>query len=158
MGDKWLCRYYEIIKKFAQDLSHTGIHCYIAVRKQHLYAIDRYVSKRCNHKTQLQLKELKSLAWKDVDEKWFNELINKKEEKLLQNIERNNSMNSTSSTSTSTSSSNNNNCERSLFLCTVILLSYILKTKVAPDFPGAYHRLSFSLSKLFYVDSLCWYK
>ena len=113
-------------------ITHTGIHCYIAVRKQHLYAIDRYVSKRCNHKTQLKLKELKSLAWKDVDEKWFNELINKKEEKLLQNIERNNSINSTSSTSTSTSSSNNNNCERSLFLCTVILLSYILKTKVAP--------------------------
>ena len=37
------------------------------------------------------------------------------------------------------------------FLCTVILL-YILKTKVAPDFLGAYHVL-FSLSKLFYVDS-----
>ena len=32
VGDKWLCRYYEIIKKFARDLSHTGIHCYIAVR------------------------------------------------------------------------------------------------------------------------------
>ena len=29
---------------------------------------------------------------------------------------------------------------------------YILKTKVAPDFLGAYHVL-FSLSKLFYVDS-----
>ena len=25
VGDKWLCRYYEIIKKFARDLSHTGI-------------------------------------------------------------------------------------------------------------------------------------
>ena len=66
-------------------------------------------AKKCSHKTQLQLKELKSLAWKDVDEKWFNELINKKEEKLLQNIERNNGMNSTISTSTSTISSNNNN-------------------------------------------------
>ena len=98
VGDKWLCRYYEIIKKFACDLSHTGIHCYIAVRKQHLYAIDRFVGKRCNHKSQLQLKELKSLAWKDVDEKWFNELINKKEEKLLHNIERNNSGNTTNST------------------------------------------------------------
>ena len=106
---------YEIIKKFAQDLSHTGIHCYIAVRKQHLYAIDRYVSKRCNHKTQLQLKELKSLAWKDVDEKWFNELINKKEEKLLQNIERNNSMNSSSSSS----SSNNDNNQISMDIDTV---------------------------------------
>ena len=62
------------------------------------------MGKRCNHKSQLQLKELKSLAWKDVDEKWFNELINKKEEKLLDNIERNNSMNS----NTSTSSNNNN--------------------------------------------------
>ena len=88
VGDKWLCRYYEIIKKFARDVSHTGIHCYIAVRKQHLYSIDRFVGKRCNHKSQLQLKELKSLAWMDVDEKWFNELINKKEKKLLHNIER----------------------------------------------------------------------
>ena len=121
VGDKWLCRYYEIIKKFAWDLSHTGIHCYVAVRKQHLYTIDRFVSKRCNHKTQLQLKELKSLAWKDVDEKWFNELINKMEEKLLQNIERNNSMNSTSSTSTSrpTSSSNNNYNQISMDIDTV---------------------------------------
>ena len=81
VSEKWLCRYYEIIKKFAQDISHKGIHCYIAVRKQHLYAIDRYVSKRCSQKAQLQLKELKSLAWKDVDERWFNDLINKKEEK-----------------------------------------------------------------------------
>ena len=118
VGDKWLCRYYEIIKKFAHDFSHTGIHCYISVRKQHLYAIDRFVGKRCNHKTQLQLKVLKPLAWKDVDEKWFNELINKKEEKLLQNIERNNSMNSTSSTS-STSSSNNNNNQISMDVDTV---------------------------------------
>ena len=77
-SEKWLCRYYEIIQKFAQDISHKGIHCYIAVRKQHLYAIDRYVSKRCSQKAQLQLKELKSLAWKDVDERWFNDLINKK--------------------------------------------------------------------------------
>ena len=97
VSEKWLCRYYEIIKKFAQDLSHSGIHCYIAVRKQHLYAIDIYVSKRCSQKSQLQLKELKSLAWKDVDEKWFNELINKKEEKLLHNIERSNSTNTTNS-------------------------------------------------------------
>ena len=91
VSEKWLCRYYEIIKKFAQDISHKGIHCYIAVRKQHLYAIDRYVSKRCSQKAQLQLKELKSLAWKDVDERWFNDLINKKEEELLHNIERSNS-------------------------------------------------------------------
>ena len=97
VSEKWLCRYYEIIKKFAQDLSHSGIHCYIAVRKQHLYAIDRYVSKRCSQKSQLQLKELKSLAWKDVDEKWFIDLINKKEEKLLHNIERSNSTNTTNS-------------------------------------------------------------
>ena len=40
----------------------------------------------------------------------------------------------------------------------VILLSYILKTEVAPNFLGVYHGLSFSLSKLFYVDSLCWCK
>ena len=95
VSEKWLCRYYEIIKKFAQDISHNGIHCYIAVRKQHLYAIDRYVSKRCSQKAQLQLKELKSLAWKDVDDRWFNDLINKKEEKLLNNIERSNSTNTT---------------------------------------------------------------
>ena len=62
---------------------------------------------------------MKSLAWKDVDQKWFNELINKKEGKLLQNIERNNSMNSTISTSTSTSSSNNNNNQISLDIDTV---------------------------------------
>ena len=37
---------------------------------------------------------MKSLAWKDVDEKWFNELINKKEENLLQNIYRSNSVSS----------------------------------------------------------------
>ena len=61
---------------------------------------------------------MKSLAWKDVDEKWFNELINKKEEKLLHNIERNNSMNSTTSTS-STSSSNNNNNQISMDVDTV---------------------------------------
>ena len=91
---------------------------YIAVRKQHLYAIDRYVSKKCSQKAQLQLKELKSLAWKDVDDRWFNELINKKEEKLLHNIERSNSTNtsntitpadSTSSGSNSGSGSGNNN-------------------------------------------------
>ena len=118
VSEKWLCRYYEIIKKFAQDMSYSGIHCYIAVRKQHLYAIDRYVSKKCSQKAQLQLKELKSLAWKDVDDRWFNELINKKEEKLLHNIERSNSTNtsntitptdSTSSGSNSGSGSGNNN-------------------------------------------------
>ena len=78
VSEKWLCRYYEIIKKFAQDISHNGIHCYIAVRKQHLYTIDRYVHKKRSQKAQLQLKELKSLAWKDVDDRWFNDLINKK--------------------------------------------------------------------------------
>ena len=113
VSENWLCRYYEIIKKFAQDMSHSGIHCYIAVRKQHLYAIDRYVSKKCSQKAQLQLKELKSLAWKDVDDRWFNELINKKEEKLLHNIERSNSTNTsntiTSTDCTSNSSSNGNN-------------------------------------------------
>ena len=120
MSEKWLCRYYEIIKKFAQGMSYIGIHCYIAVRKQHLYAIDRYVSKKCSQKAQLQLKELKSLAWKDVDGKWFNELINKKEEKLLHNIERSNSTNtsntitpadSTSGGSNSGSGSGNNNSQ-----------------------------------------------
>ena len=99
-------------------MSHSGIHCYIAVRKQHLYAIDRYVSKKCSQKAQLQLKELKSLAWKDVDDRWFNELINKKEEKLLHNIERSNSTNTsntvtptdcTSNSSGSSSSNGNNN-------------------------------------------------
>ena len=112
VSEKWLCRYYEIIKKFAQDISHKGIQCYIAVRKHHLYAIDRYVSKRCSQKAQLQLKELKSLSWKDVDERWFNDLINKKEEKLLHNIERSNSTKtptSTGTTSNTTSSGNGNN-------------------------------------------------
>ena len=99
-------------------MSYNGIHCYIAVRKQHPYAIDRYVSKKCSQKAQLQLKELKSLAWKDVDDRWFNELINIKEEKLPHNIERSNSTNtnntitpadSTSSGSNSGSGSGNNN-------------------------------------------------
>ena len=44
------------------------------------------------------------------------------------------------------------NCERRLFLMHRDTTIYILKTKVAPDFLGAYHVL-FSLSKLFYVDS-----
>ena len=79
--------------------------------------INRYVSKKCSQKAQLQLKKLKSLAWKDVDDRWFNELINKKEEKLLHNIERSNSTNtsntitlgdSTSSGSNSGSGSGNN--------------------------------------------------
>ena len=39
----WLCRY-EIIKKSARDLSHTGIHCYIAVRKPYIYTIEKFVS------------------------------------------------------------------------------------------------------------------
>ena len=34
------------------------------------------------------------MFWKDVDEKWLNELINKKEENLLQNIYRSNSVSS----------------------------------------------------------------
>ena len=119
VSEKWLCSYYEIIKKFAQDISHNGIHCYIAVKK-HLYAIDRYVSKKCSQKAQIQLKELKSLARKDVDDRWFNDLINKKEEKLLHNIERSNSTNTTNtitpidctttdSSSSSSSSSGNSN-------------------------------------------------
>ena len=120
VSGKWLCRYYEIIKKFAQDMSYNEIHCYIAVRKQHLYAIDRYVSKKCSQNAHLQLKALKSLEWKDVDDRWFNELIKKKEEKLLHNIERSNSTNtsntitpadSTSSGSNSSSDSGNNNCD-----------------------------------------------
>ena len=60
----------------------------------------------------MQLKELKSLSWKDVDERWFNDLINKKEEKLLHNIERSNNTKiptSTGTTSNSTSSGNGNN-------------------------------------------------
>ena len=36
VNEQWLCRYYEIIKKFASELSHTGIHCYIAVRKPYV--------------------------------------------------------------------------------------------------------------------------
>ena len=80
-------RYYEIIKKFACDISYSGMHCYITVRKPYLHAIDKFVSKRCNARAKSQFKELKSLLWKD-DEKWFNELIDKKEENLLQNIYR----------------------------------------------------------------------
>ena len=93
IDEQWLCRYYEIIKKFARELSHTGIHCYIAVRKPYLHAIEKFVNERCSNKAKSQLK-LKSLAWKDVDEKWFNELINKKEKNLLRNIYRSNSVSS----------------------------------------------------------------
>ena len=91
VSERWLCRYYEIIKKFAQEISQTGIHCYIAVRKNYLFAIDKFVNRRCSPKARSQLRELKSFPWKDVDEKWFSELINKKEENLLQNIHRSNS-------------------------------------------------------------------
>ena len=82
VDEQWLCRYYEIIKKFARDISYSGLHCYIAVRKPYLHAIDKFVSKRCNARAKSQFKELKSLLWKDVDEKWFNELMNKKRRKL----------------------------------------------------------------------------
>ena len=128
VSEKWLCRYYEIIKKFAQDISYKGIHCYIAVRKQHLYAIDRYVSKRCSQKAQMQLKELKSLAWKDIDERWFNDLINKKEEKLLHNIERSNSANTpttTDTTSSGTSSGNGNNNQTTMDVDNVNVINVV---------------------------------
>ena len=128
VSEKWLCRYYEIIKKFAQDISHKGIHCYIAVRKQHLYAIDRYVSKRCSQKAQMQFKELKSLAWKDIDERWFNDLINKKEEKLLHIIERSNSANTpttTDTTSSNTSSGNGNNNQTTMDVDNVNVINVV---------------------------------
>ena len=46
-----------------------------------------------------QLKELKSFSWKDVDEKWFSDLINKKEENILENVHRSNSTSSKGETS-----------------------------------------------------------
>ena len=92
VDEQWLCRYYETIKKFALEVLHTGAQCYIAVRKSYLYEIDKFFNKRCNGRAKSQFKELKSLAWKDVDEKWFNELINKSEENLLQNIYKSNSV------------------------------------------------------------------
>ena len=45
------------------------------------------------------LKELKSFPWKDVDEKWFSDLINKKEENILENVHRSNSTSSKCETS-----------------------------------------------------------
>ena len=83
VDEQWLCRYYELIKKLAREVSHTGVQCYIAVRKPYLHAIDKFVNKRCSARAKSQFKELKSLSWKDVDEKWFKELINKTEENLL---------------------------------------------------------------------------
>ena len=91
VDDIWLCRYYEIIKKFSREIKSSGIRCYIAVRKPYLYAIEKFVNKRCSDKAKFNFRELKSLAWKDVDEKWFNELINKKEVSLFENIQRSNS-------------------------------------------------------------------
>ena len=99
VSERWLCRYYELIKKFAREISQTGIHCYIAVRKNYLFAIDKFVNKRCTPKARAQLKELKSFPWKDVDEKWFNDLINKKEENILENVHRSNSTSSKCETS-----------------------------------------------------------
>ena len=48
VDEQWLCRYYEIIKKFAREVSHTRVQCYIAVRKPYLHAFDKFVNKRCS--------------------------------------------------------------------------------------------------------------
>ena len=84
--------------------------------------------KRCSQKAHMQLKELKSLAWKDVDERWFNDLINKKEEKLLHNIERSNSANTpttTDTTSISTSSDNGNNNQTTMDVDNVNVINVV---------------------------------
>ena len=61
VDDMLLCRYYELIKKFSRDIKPSGIHCYIAVRKPHLYAIEKYVNKRCSDAAKANFTELKSL-------------------------------------------------------------------------------------------------
>ena len=76
----------------------------------------------------MQLKELKSLAWKDIDERWFNDLINKKEEKLLHNIERSNSANTptaTDTTSSSTSSGNGNSNQTTMDVDNVNVINVV---------------------------------
>ena len=44
VDEEWLCRYHEIIKKFACDISYSGVHCYTTVRKPYLHDIDKFVS------------------------------------------------------------------------------------------------------------------
>ena len=92
VDDTWLCRYYELVKKFSHDIKTSGVRCYIAVRKPYFYAIKKYVNKRCSDLAKDKCTELKSLQWKDVDEKWFNELISKKEVNLFENIQRSNNL------------------------------------------------------------------
>ena len=48
VDDTWSCMYYKLIKKFSRDIKPSGVHCYIAVRKPYLYAIKKYVNKRCS--------------------------------------------------------------------------------------------------------------
>ena len=103
---QWMCRY-EIIKKFAREIPYSGVESYITVRKPYRYAIDKFVNKRCSARAKSQFKELKSLSWKDVDEKLFNELINKADENLLQNIYKSNSVSSNNHTSTEVDSNSN---------------------------------------------------
>ena len=43
---QWLCRYHELIKKFAHEISYSGVQCYIAVRKPYLNAIDKFAKGR----------------------------------------------------------------------------------------------------------------
>ena len=94
VDETWLCRYYELLKKFSCDIKLYGVRCYIAVRKSYLYAIERYVNKRCSDVAKEKFIEMKCLQWKDIDEKWFNEIFSKKEVNLYENIQMSNTLRS----------------------------------------------------------------
>ena len=94
VDETWLCRYYELLKKFSRDIKPYGVRCYIAVRKSYLYAIERYVNKHCSDVAKEKFIKMKCLQWKDIDEKWFNEILSKKEVNLYENIQRCNTLRS----------------------------------------------------------------
>ena len=69
VNQRWLYTYYQVIKKFAADISTLGKECFIAVKKPYLYSTEKYVSKVCDDESRVQFNELKNLPWNDIDEK-----------------------------------------------------------------------------------------
>ena len=100
VDELWLCRYYEVVKKFAHEICFYGKQCYLVVKNSYFNAIDNFITKNViiNNKAKSLYKDMKTSPWKDVDEKWFNELIFNKEEDLLHIIVKSASISSNSNT------------------------------------------------------------
>ena len=67
-------------------MNFYGKKCYLLVKKSYFIAIDNFVTKNCNDKARTIFKELKTPPRKDIDEKWFIELIHNNEDYLLDNV------------------------------------------------------------------------